>query len=195
MNRIMEDAERMQMKAWKVMEDTKIVPVWTSVGATVNVVGSLKTGLLISNCDIDFHIYTDPFKLEDGFAAMAKLAGNKRIRSIQYTNLLEAEDMCIEWHAFYDDPEGQTWQMDMIHILNESPYAGYFEKVAERISNALTRETREAILRIKSTIPPEKKVMSIQVYKAVIADGVRDMDSFWEWKRQNPDEGIITWMP
>jgi hypothetical protein len=83
----------------------------------------------------------------------------------------------------------------MIHILNESPFAGYFEKVAERISNVLTQETREAILSIKNAIPIEKKVMSIQIYQAVIEDGVRDIDAFWRWKKQNSNDGIITWVP
>ena len=76
-----------------------------------------------------------------------------------------------------------------------SPYAGYFEKVADRISAVLTPETRQAILTIKNTVPDTLKVMGIQVYKAVIADGIRDTDSFLHWMSRQPDEGIITWMP
>jgi hypothetical protein len=83
----------------------------------------------------------------------------------------------------------------MIHILNESQFAGYFENVADRISAVLTDETREAILRIKSSIPEDKKVMSIQVYQAVIKDGVRDIAEFWLWKKENLKEGIVTWIP
>ena len=82
-----------------------------------------------------------------------------------------------------------------MHILNESVYAGHFEEVAERISAVLTPEIRANILRIKKSIPIEKKVMGIQVYKAVIEHGIQDIDSFWTWKEQNPDDGIITWMP
>ena len=108
---------------------------------------------------------------------------------------MDAEDRCIEWHAFYEDPDGHSWQIDMIHILNDSPYAGHFEKVADRISKVLTPEMRDSILRIKHHIPLEKKVMGIQIYRAVIESGIRDIDSFWQWKKQNPDEGIITWMP
>lgn len=150
---------------------------------------------MIKNRDIDFHIYTHPFKLADSFLAISKLAENRRIKTINYSNLLEAEDRCIEWHAFYEDRDGKTWQIDMIHILNESPYAGYFENVAERISNALTHDMQEAILRIKNTIPIERKVMSIQIYQAVIEGGVRDVEAFWRWKEQNPNDGIVTWVP
>ncbi|MCG8551863.1 MAG: phosphoglycerate mutase family protein [Desulfobacterales bacterium] len=195
MTKITEIAESMQQDAWKVIKDTNIMGIWSSVGATINLVGSLKMGLLINNRDIDFHIYTAPFKLLDSFSAMARLAENKGIKTISYTNLLDAEDQCIEWHAFYEDKDGNSWQIDMIHILKESVYAGHFEKVAERISAVLTPETKANILRIKNSLPVEKKVMGIQIYKAVIEHGIQDIDSFWQWREQNPDEGIVTWMP
>ncbi len=195
MNRIVEVAESMQEKAWRIIKDTKIIEIWSAIGATVNLVGSLKTELLVKNRDVDFHIYTDPFDLTESFRAISQLAGDQRIKKISYTNLLEAEDRCIEWHASYEDTDGDAWQIDMIHILNDSPYAGYFEKVAERIAAVLTPETKEAILTIKNAIPAERKVMSILVYKAVLESGIRDIDSFWQWKDKNPDEGIVTWMP
>jgi hypothetical protein len=195
MENILEKAKQIQQQAWSVVEETGVISHWASIGATINLVGSLKTGLLINNRDIDFHIYTNPFKLSDSFLAVSRLAENNRITSVTYTNLLEAEDKCIEWHASYEDLHGNVWQIDMIHILNESPFVGYFENVAERISNVLTQETREAILRIKNTIPIEKKVMSIQIYQAVIEDGIRDIDAFWRWKKQNSNDGIITWVP
>jgi hypothetical protein len=195
MKQIFEIAESMQARAWDVVKETNIIDIWSSIGATVNLVGSLKMGLLMNNRDIDFHIYTTPFKLSDSFSAMSRLAENKGIQTINYSNLVEAEDQCIEWHAFYAGQDGHTWQIDMIHILNESPYAGHFEKVAQRISAVLTPEIRANILRIKNSIPVEKKVMGIQVYKAVIEHGIQDIDSFWQWREQNPDDGIITWMP
>ena len=195
MKRILEQADHLQKQAWDIIRDTEVVNIWSSVGGTANLVGSLKTGLLVKNRDVDFHIYTEPFSLADSFSAMARLAENKRISRISYTNLVEAEDQCIEWHAWYEHPDGETWQMDLIHILPESPYAGYFEKVTDRINSALTEETRNAILTIKDAIPDDQKVMSILVYQAVLQGGVRDVESFWQWKEQNPDEGIVTWMP
>ncbi len=195
MNQIFALADLMQKKAWDIIEDTNIIEIWSSIGATINLVGSLKMGLLINNRDIDFHIYTNPFRLADSFSAISGLAENKRIKTVSYANLTEADDKCIEWHASYEDTEGDSWQIDMIHILSESPYAGHFEKVAERISQVMTQETQEAILRIKNTVPIENKVMGIQIYRAVIENGIRDVESFLQWKEQNPDEGIITWIP
>ena len=187
-------AAEAQKRAWGVIEDTNIIGCWSSVGATINLVGSLKMGLLIKNRDIDFHIYTNPFRLSDSFSAVCRLAEHRGIKSIKYKNVLEAEK-CIEWHASYEDALGDTWQIDMIHILNESPYAGYFEKVAERISAVLTEETREVILTIKNSLPAEGKVKGIQICRAVIEAGIRDVGSFWKWQGQHPENGIVSWIP
>ena len=195
MKGLLEMAKQMQKEAWSVIKETNVIGHWSSIGATINLVGSLKTGLLINNRDIDFHIYTEPFSLTDSFSAMSRLAENPGIKAINYSNLIESEDQCIEWHALYEDQNGHSWQIDMMHILNESPYAGYFENVAERISRVLTQETREAILRIKHAIPLDRKVMSIQIYQAVIAGGVRSEEGFWRWKEQHSDDGIIEWVP
>ena len=192
---LLETAELLQKKAWSIIEETRIVEIWSSIGATINLVGSLKTGLLLNRRDIDFHIYTTPFRMSDSFSAIAQLAENPRIKTINYGNLIDAEDRCVEWHASYEDREGESWQIDMIHILDDSRYVGYFEKVADRISGVLTEETREAILAIKDAVLPEEKVMGIQIYRAVLEGGVRDIEAFRQWKSQNPEEGIITWMP
>ncbi len=195
MDDIFSIADAMQCRAREIIADTRVIEHWSSVGAKINLVGSLKTGLLIHNRDIDFHIYTDPFRLSDSFEAMGRLAENPRIRAISYTNLLDAEDRCIEWHATYEDREGESWHIDMIHILADSRYAGYFEKVAERIEAVLTPETRAAILRIKYSLLPGEPAMGIQIYQAVIAGGVRDVESFRRWKEENPSDGIVDWMP
>lgn len=92
-----------QQKAWSIIKDTRIIPIWESVGAKVNLVGSLKTGLLMKHRDIDFHVYSSALNLSDNFRAMAVLAENPSVRKIEYTNLLDTEEECIEWHAWYQD--------------------------------------------------------------------------------------------
>ena len=149
----------------------------------------------MKNRDIDFHIYSDPFVFANSFAAISKLAGNNRIKRIEYVNLLDTDEMCLEWHAWYQDQHGDLWQIDMIHLLNDSPYAGHFEMVADRIQAVLIPETRLAILSIKNEIPEEKKVMGIEICQAVIRDGVRTYQDFLQWKVHNPTDGIIDWMP
>lgn len=192
---ILELAKRNQQKAWEIIEDTRIVRIWEGIGAKVNLVGSLRTGLLMKHRDIDFHIYTSPLDLSASFRAMAELAENTSIKKIEYTNLLHTAEACIEWHAWYQDMEGELWQMDMIHIQEGSRYDGYFERVAERISAVLTDEMRLAILKLKYETPDTEKIMGVEYYQAVLQDGVRSYPEFEEWRRLHPAVGVVEWMP
>lgn len=150
-------AARNTEKARRIIRDTGIIDIWESAGAEINLVGSLRTGLLVKHRDIDFHIYSAVLRPEDDFAALAKLAANPAVKRIEYGNSLATEERCLEWHAWYEDQEGELWQLDMIHIEKGSRYDGYFEEVARRISAALTDETREAILRLKWETPDTEK--------------------------------------
>lgn len=192
---IFELAKRNQQKAWEIIEDTRIVRIWEGIGAKVNLVGSLRIGLLMKHRDIDFHIYTSPLDLSASFRAMAELAENTSVKKIEYTNLLHTAEACIEWHAWYQDMEGELWQMDMIHIQEGSRYDGYFERVAERISAVLTDEMRLAILKLKYETPDTEKIMGVEYYQAVIQDGVRSYPEFEEWRRLHPAVGVVEWVP
>lgn len=192
---ILDIATRNRQKAWEIVEKTNIVPIWESVGARINLVGSLRTGLLMKHRDIDFHIYTPAVTVADSFRAIGKLAENASVKRIEYGNLLHTVEECIEWHAWYQDANDELWQMDMIHIREGSRYDGYFEKVADRISAVLTEETRLAILTLKYETPDWEKIMGVEYYQAVIRDGVRSYPEFEEWRKQHPVAGVLEWMP
>ena len=192
---ILELAKRNQQKAWEIIEDTRIVRIWEGIGAKVNLVGSLRTGLLMKHRDIDFHIYTSPLDLSASFRAMAELAKNTSVKKIECVNLLYTVEACVEWHAWYQDMVGELWQIDMIHIREGSRYDGYFERVAERISAVMTDEMKLAILTLKNETPDMEKIMGVEYYQAVIRDGVRSYPEFEEWRRFHPVTGVVEWIP
>lgn len=192
---ILDIAHRNQQKAWKIVEATRIIPIWESIGAKVNLVGSLRTGLLMKHRDIDFHVYTSEISLSDSFRAMAELAANTSVKKIECVNLLHTVEACIEWHAWCEDGEGELWQIDMIHIQEGSRYDGYFENVADRILAVLTEDTRHAILNLKYETPETEKIMGIEYYQAVIQAGVRTYAEFEEWRKLHPVTGAVEWLP
>jgi hypothetical protein len=53
---INELSRRNMQRAWEIIQDTNVVGIWESFGATVNLIGSLKLGLMAKHCDIDMHI-------------------------------------------------------------------------------------------------------------------------------------------
>ena len=195
MEHLLELAKRNQERAWEVIRQTDIINIWKSVGAEINLVGSLNMGLLMKHKDIDFHIYTSPFRISHSFQAMARLAENPLIKRIEYGNSLDTEERCVEWHAWFQDPNNELWQIDMIHIRKGSRYDGYFEKVAERISSVLTDEIKRTILQLKNETPESEKIMGVEYYQAVIRDGVRTYAGFEEWRKEHPVGGVLEWMP
>ena len=195
MEHILELAEKNQREAWEVIRKTDIMNIWKSVGAEINLVGSLNMGLLVKNRDVDFHIYSSPLTPAGSFMAMAKLAENTSVKKIECVNLLHTVEACVEWHAWYQDSDNALWQIDMIHIRKGSRYDGYFEKVAERISSVLTDEIKRTILQLKNETPESEKIMGVEYYQAVIRDGVRTYAGFEEWRKEHPVRGVLEWMP
>lgn len=184
-----------QRRAWDIIRRLDIMKIWADAGAEAHVVGSLAMGLMMTHRDIDIHVYSSPLTVEGSFAAMAKLAMNAAIKKIECRNLLDTDEACIEWHAWYDDGDGEPWQIDIIYILKGSRYDGFFERMAERIKAALTDETRLAILRLKAETPEDVHIMGVEYYQAVLRGGVRTMADFIRWRQEHPVTGIVEWMP
>ena len=184
-----------QQRAWNIIRRLDIMKIWADAGAETHVVGSLAMGLMMTHRDIDIHVYSSPLTVEGSFAAMAKLAVNAAIKKIECRNLLDTDEACIEWHAWYDDGDGGPWQIDIIHILKGSRYDGFFERMAERIKAALTDETRLAILRLKAETPEDVHIMGVEYYQAVLRGGVRTLADFIRWRQEHPVTGIVEWMP
>ena len=188
-------AEMTQQCAWKVLEDTRIIPAWESIGATVNVVGSLKSGLMMKSKDIDLHIYTDKLEVADSFSVMQKLAERLSLKEIQYKNLVNTEEECIEWHTWFEDSHNNLWKIDMIHIRKGSKYDGFVERVTHQIMEKLTPEMRETILQIKFDVPDGIIISGIEIYHAVFSGNVKNYEEFEQWRKSNPLTDSMDWLP
>nr|WP_129732274.1 phosphoglycerate mutase family protein [Parabacteroides goldsteinii] len=192
---ITEFSKHNQQLAWDILENTHIVSVWESIGARVNIVGSLKTGLLMKNKDIDMHIYTDELVIADSFAVMGKLAEKLALEEIQYKNLVNTEEECIEWHALYKDKEKNLWKFDMIHLRNGSKYDGVVEKVTDAIIRHLTSDIRRTILQIKYDMPDNVNIPGIEIYHAVFTGGVKNYRELIQYRVDNPLVNSLEWTP
>ncbi|WP_319567440.1 hypothetical protein [Cohaesibacter marisflavi] len=195
MNDLMELARKNEREAWSIVQELGIEQAWQDVGGKANLVGSLKCGLLMKHLDIDFHVYTDGLDVAKSFQAVAKIAAHPNVTRLTYSNLMDTDEHCLEWHLWYRVSEEREWQIDMIHILKGSEFDGVFEDVAERIFAALTPETRQTILRLKYETPDDEKIMGIAYYMAVLRDGVRSYEAFTKWREETHLDGIILWKP
>ena len=192
---ILKLAEQNQQSAWKVLEDTRIISAWESIGATVNLVGSLKSGLLMKSRDIDFHIYTDKLDISESFSVIQELAERLPLKEIYYKNLIDTEEECIEWHALYEDKDVNTWKFDMIHIRKGSKYDGVAENVTDAIIRRLTPEIRQTILQIKNDVPNCIMIPGIEIYYAVFTGDIKNYEELEMWRRTNPLTNSLDWLP
>ncbi len=184
-----------QKIAKKVLEQSGIIKIWKDAGCRVNLVGSLRIGLLASHRDIDLHVYSSSITTDSSFAIAAKMANNPNVIEIKCINGLKTEEHCIAWHVYYKTDNGSIWQFDIIHIEQGSQYDGYFERMADRIVTVMSPEQRDCILRLKFETPEEKDYHGVEYYEAVIADGVTDMEGFEKWVSEHRNKPPYYWIP
>jgi hypothetical protein len=183
-------------KAFEIIAELKIKEIWEKLGSTCNLVGSVNSGLLMDKLDIDFHTYSNDFSIEKSFTAISQISQNPKIKEVTYRNLLDAEDMCLEWHLWYEETPERIWTIDIMHIKNESAYAGVIERVTEKIKSVLTEKQRQAILKIKWNCKQQKETTrGIDIYQAVIGEGIETFEDFKSWNRNKKEVAISLWEP
>lgn len=91
-------------RARDILRRSGVAEAWRQAGAEVNIVGSLRMGLMMKHRDIDLHIYSSPLTVEASFAAMARIAACPNIGRIECRNLMSTPERCIEWHAEWTEP-------------------------------------------------------------------------------------------
>ena len=163
-----------QERARGVLVSSGIADVWERNGCRVNLVGSLRMGLLASHRDIDLHVYSKGITVEGSFAIAAQVSRLPGVTEIRCINGLHTDEHCVAWHIFYrcDD---EVWQFDVIHIEEGTEYDGFFERMADRIVEVMTSGQKEIILRLKFEAPSGSDFHGVEFYEAVIADGISNM--------------------
>lgn len=192
---LFELSRQMRQAASKVLTDLNIAEHCREIDGLLNIVGSLKTDLMLNHRDIDLHFYTGEPMIEKSFAFMECLARNNAIKDIQYKNLLDTKEECIEWHLWYEAEKGITWKLDIIHIRKGSFYDDFFEAVTDKVIQKLTPETKEIILQIKYELGEKSEVPGIQIYHAVLEHGIKNCADFIQWQKENPLDDILEWVP
>ena len=192
---LFELSRQMRQAALKVLTELNMAEHCREVDGSLNIVGSLKTDLMLNHRDIDLHFYTSEPMIEKSFAFMKGLAENNAIKDIQYKNLLDTKEECIEWHLWYEAKKGITWKLDIIHIRKGSFYDGFFEAVTDKVIQKLTPETKKIILQIKHELGETSEVPGIQIYHAILEHGVKNYTDFTRWQKENPLDDILEWVP
>lgn len=184
-----------QEKARKVLATSGIPEVWEKAGCRVNLIGSLRMGLLASHRDIDLHVYSAGITEESTFAIAAKMSALQGVTEITSINGLHTDERCMAWHVKYKAADGEIWKFDIIHIEAETKYDGYFERMAERIMAVMTPRQRDTILRLKFETLDDEIIHGVEYYEAVIADGITTLDGLRHWLTAHRSRPPYYWIP
>lgn len=183
-----------QGRAKRVLMSSDIANVWEQNGCRVNLIGSLRMGLLASHKDIDLHVYSKDITEESSFAIAAQIAKLPNVLEIKCINGLHTDEHCIAWHIFYKY-EVDIWQIDVIHIEEGTEYDGFFERMADRITEVMTTDQKYRILKLKFETPLDKDYHGVEYYEAVISNGVSNMKDFEEWVTEHRKKPMYYWVP
>ncbi len=189
-------AEKLQARALAVVDTLRLCEFWGRVGATYHV-GASRTGLMMRP-NIDFETYVETPKAEDGFRIMTTLASSFGVKRVSYFDFMQSDDPGLYWWFEYQDADGMTWDFDHWLIPNSHPHAGMADRFASRLLAILTDPIRVKILSIKketADLSPQERPRGIDIYKAVLKDGVSSYEDFVKWTHNNPPVSLETWMP
>ena len=92
MDNFLQIAKQNQSEAWEIIKKLDIENVWKSIGAEINLVGSLKSGLLMKHLDIDFHVYSDVVEIKDSFLVILEIVKNPSVIKFTFKNLLNTDE-------------------------------------------------------------------------------------------------------
>ena len=190
---LLEKSDLLQKAGRRVAAALDFERRWSAAGKVVPV-GSARFGLMTTP-NLDYEIYTDRPTPQAGFAVALALAAVPGVTGIDYRNFLNTDDPGLYWQIDYRDETGLTWDIDAWLVPFDHPHAGMAEAFAAAMNAILTDETRERILTVKAAARAEGPVRGIDVYKAVIAGGVRTLADFRIWTARHPPAKMETWRP
>lgn len=182
-------ADELRERGWEVVERLGLRERWSEVGRPV-LVGSLRFDLMCRP-NLDLEIYTKASQVADGLAMMGELAQVPGVRQVFFLNALDSPDQGLYWRVDYQDEQGGLWDIDNWLVARDHPHTG----LAQALAVKLTPAQGLAVLGIKDALGPKRKARGVDIYKAVMAGGVRTAAEFLRWQEQNPPQEIELWRP
>ena len=185
------EAER-QRKAGEILSALRLMDRWTGVGRP-RLVGAAAYGLMVAP-DIDIEIYCPEPRVQVGFSVLGDMAVEPGVWKVRFSNELDGSDQGLYWQIRYRAGDGEVWKIDM-WLLGDDHGGPRSADLVEAMRRALTEETRRAILTIKEAVLGRQDVHSIDVYRAVLDDGVRSVGDFLSWHARDASVGLTFWRP
>lgn len=177
----------------EILDELQLLNRLAKIGLPI-VVGATAYGLIV-NPDIDIEIYCIEPKAEDGFTVLTEISKHPKVKEIKFKNCLETSDQGLYFQIRYLHYDVH-WKIDM-WILAENHPGPTAREFLNPMLDALTEETREAIIEIKEElIQRGEKYPSIYIYQSVLDGNARTIEDFYRWyEANNKPTGLTDWVP
>lgn len=193
MNELLIRAKKRQERAYEIVDRLGLLSKWSKYGDPV-VVGATRYGLVVSP-DIDMEIYADDPHIEQGFELMKEIAIVPGVWQVLFMNELTGPDMGLYWQIRYRDEDDTLWKVDAWFVRHDHPHAHWCDKFADAMEKTLTEEIRCVILELKESLQGRNDAIGVDVYRAVMQDGVRTASEFDRWLEKNKSNDMVLWLP
>lgn len=188
---LLQRQDALQAEAEEVLADLDLPALLARAGRPVRV-GSSVLGLMTWR-DIDFNVLCRDLDADRAFETIRPLAAHPRIKQLCYSNNRGRfnatglpQDEGYYWGMRYHTDAGDDWQLDLWFLPETAPRPEFAH--LEQIPPRLTAETRLAILWIKDVWHRRSayrgRVLSVDIYDAVLEHGARTPEDFDEYLRQ-----------
>ncbi|MFF0201832.1 hypothetical protein [Streptomyces sp. NPDC005017] len=180
-----------QEQARSVMNALQPLQLWEQFGVP-KLCGAMSYGLLVAP-DIDIEIYGS-LRVDTGFSLVSEWAQDPAVDRVLFLNAVNEPDAGLGWEVRYR-VGGVPWTVQM--WLLPADYDGpRSADLVEPMRAALSSQTCSAILRIKeSLVASGTEYRSIDVYRAVLDDGINDVEEYDRWCRSYSSTGLLNWRP
>jgi hypothetical protein len=144
---VLDRAEQRLHMAHEILTQLQLFERWRIFGTPV-LVGAVAYGLAMAP-DIDMEIYCDVPRIEHGFVVLQDCALHPNVRKAHFGNYLDEADEGLYWRLIYRTDDGIDWKIDMWSLRRDHP-GPCAAQLVEPLRQALTPETRRAILELKA---------------------------------------------
>ena len=187
-------AAKKRQIALNILAELSLLEKWTPFGRPV-IVGAVAYDLVVSP-DIDLEIYCPKLKIEHGFSVISDCALHPGVTKARFSNKLSERDKALYWQLRYRTQDGEEWKIDM-WSAPEDYNLPRSEGLVEPMKMTLTPQTRMIILQLKEERVRDPTLIcpSVDLYRAVLDDGVRTVDQLHNWLKVSRIGALIDWKP
>jgi hypothetical protein len=179
-------------RALGLLEDLHVVERLSVLGP-VEITGAVRHRLVVDR-DIDMDVTVSELDARACFAAIGEMATDPRVLKVVYRNDASTHG----WLAFditCSDADGDPWIIELYVSTPAASFFGWTSELARLLEGVLTSEQRRAILELKEALAGDAEYRSMDVYRAVVDDGVRGTDEFLRWRTEHGSAEIARWLP